>query len=87
MEFIYEIDQKYQNKNILIVSHGIVGSILMEVNDSDENVKNAKAYNFDFAPVPHNEDYEIDFHRPYIDQITFEKNGKKFEFVKEVFDC
>ncbi len=87
MDFIFEIDKKYRGKKILIVSHGLVGSILMSVEDRDENVQNAVVYNFDFAPFPHDDNYQLDFHRPYIDQITFEENGKKYEFVKEVFDC
>gem|GEM_PF-6587284 len=69
MEFLYEIDKKYDNKNILIIAHGIVGNILMEYEGSCDDVKNAQPYNIDFAPIPHNEDYELDFHRPFIDEI------------------
>ena len=87
MEFMYEIDQKYSDKNILIVAHGVVGSVLRNVEDKEEVVKNATPYVFDFAPIPHNENYELDYHRPFIDKISFTENGKKYEHIKEVFDC
>jgi len=28
-----------------------------------------------------------DLHRPYIDEVTFEKDGEKYERVEDVFDC
>jgi isoleucyl-tRNA synthetase len=40
----------------------------------------------DFAPIPHDDDYVLDLHRPYIDEITYEKGGKKFSRIPEVFD-
>src|SRR6185436_11911753 len=48
-----------------------------------------------FAPIPHNKHYELDFHRPYIDEITFKcvgaPDGKKcdgvMKRVPEVIDC
>lgn len=87
MEFMYEIDQKYENKNILIVSHGIVGLSLKEFSGCNQ-IKNAYPYKIDFAPIPHNENYELDFHRPYIDEISWKnEQGEKYEFIKEVFDC
>lgn len=32
-------------------------------------------------------DGEIDLHRPFIDEITFEKHGKTYKRVEEVLDC
>lgn len=88
MEFIYEIDEKYSDKNILIVAHGAVGAFLQEqkMEDSCKNIKNAVPYTFDFAPIPHDKNYELDYHRPFIDKISFTENGKKYEHIKEVFD-
>jgi isoleucyl-tRNA synthetase len=41
---------------------------------------------YDFAPIPHNDDYILDYHRPYIDDVVFEQNGKKMNRIEEVFD-
>jgi broad specificity phosphatase PhoE len=87
LDFIYEIDKKFSEKKILIVSHGIVGSFLMDVEDKKENVENSKIYNFDFAPIPHDKNFELNYHRPYIDEISFIEDGKKYEFIGDVFDC
>ncbi len=48
--------------------------------------KNAEWRELDFVPLPHNEDFEIDLHRPYIDEIVLEKDGKEFFRTKEVMD-
>ena len=32
-------------------------------------IENAEMKELDFVPLPHNEDYELDLHRPYIDEI------------------
>ena len=39
-----------------------------------------------FVPFPHNDDFDLDPHKPYIDQIVLEKDGKEFTRVKEVMD-
>lgn len=99
-EFIYEIDKEYQGRKILIVTHEYCIWILdairegldipstIELKDSDEQIIMPGRYiRYDFSAIPHNDIYELDFHRPYIDQIIFEENGKKFKRVKEVVDC
>ncbi|MEK7539047.1 MAG: class I tRNA ligase family protein [Patescibacteria group bacterium] len=92
----YEFEEKYQNKNILIISHGaplwMLFSILngYNVNESismtgglfrhSEEVEkgvsgqfhlfaNAEYRVVNFIPIPHNSDYELDYHRPYIDNL------------------
>jgi len=84
-EFLYEIEGKYRNKNILIVTHeypawlmlsGAMGadvkkSIEMRGNKEDF-VKTGQVVKFDFCPIPHNGNFELDLHRPYIDEIEFE---------------
>lgn len=99
-DFLYEIDKKYKDKNILIVSHGLVLTMLhasSEGMDFDQTVKmydefkysykNAQVGVIDFSWLPHNASYEIDLHRPYIDELTFEKNGKEYRRIPEVVDC
>ncbi len=98
-EFMYEIDRDNQNKNILIITHeypiwmfeaiknglNIQKTASLKKPESDF-VPTAHFADYDFAPIPHNDDYELDFHRPFIDEITYEKNGKKMIRVKDVFD-
>lgn len=42
----------------------------------------------DFAYIPHNAEYELDFHRPYIDTVEYtdKKTGAKMKRIKDVFD-
>jgi isoleucyl-tRNA synthetase len=98
-DFIYEINQKHQSENILIVTHEYPMWMLNALKDGLENTEAIKlkpegvdfvlpgtVMEYDFAPIPHNNDYVLDLHRPYIDEITFEKNGKKMTRIQDVFD-
>lgn len=97
-EFLYEIEQMYQDKRILIVSHGAVTralellsqgidfNTLFATTRAYHNFDNAEIRQIDFAPLPHNDTYELDLHRPYIDEVVLEKDGKQFTRVKEVMD-
>ena len=83
MEFLYEIERKYQGKKILIVSHeyaiwmmsaGIFGwSNKQSAEEKDKRtgdfVELAEVVNLPFVPLPHDEDYELDLHKPYIDEV------------------
>lgn len=100
MNFLYEIDSKYQNKNILVVTHG--GPVwlgIAGVNGFDKNkslemlhgnslyVKNAEFREINKIQFPHNENYELDLHKPYIDKVELVCNcGGELERVKEVMD-
>lgn len=96
-EFLYEIENKYSGKNILIISHGDPiwmahsvaegASILKMLWILEEHYpKYAEINKLEFIPLPHNEDYERDLHRPYIDEIVLEKDGEEYRRVKEVMD-
>ncbi len=100
MDFFYEIDKKYEGKNILVISHGdpifmaltgLRGMSEKEVLDfrkNSEYPQNAKPIFYDFAPIPHDENYFLDFHRPYIDKISWKnEKGEEYKHIKEVFDC
>ena len=98
MDFIYEIEKKYKDKNILIISHeapmkclipGVDGlndeEVKKQLDKTDSNIKNAEILSFPFDPISHNEDYEPDLHRPYIDEINLVcKCGGKLVRTKEV---
>ncbi len=50
--------------------------------------KNAEVRELSFVPYPHNDHFELDYHRPYIDDITLiDSDGTKLERIKDVFDC
>jgi len=98
-DFMYDIDTKYAGKNILIVSHGAVtrGISLVaqgfsfrkmtELSSEFENFNNAEVREVDFVPLPHNREYEVDLHKPYIDEVVLvDEEGKELTRVKEVMD-
>lgn len=100
--FLYEIEDKYKNKNILIVSHeypawlmlsGAMGADVkksLKIRGNKEDfIKTGEVIKLDFAPIPHNENFELDFHRPYIDEVEFSCSKCKgaMKRIPDVFDC
>ncbi|HMP67527.1 MAG TPA: class I tRNA ligase family protein [Candidatus Paceibacterota bacterium] len=98
-DFIYDIDKKYSDKTILIISHDWPLWMLQSVSLGLDNknifkiankdflfIETGEFRHFDFAPIPHNDEYVLDLHRPYIDEITYEKDGKLMTRIPEVFD-
>lgn len=98
-EFLYEINKKHQNKNILFVGHK--GTMVMQqcgalglndkqsgeaIDDGRFSLSNAEVRKMEFTPLPHNEHFELDLHKPFVDEIIYEKNGKKMKRVSEVMD-
>lgn len=100
MDAIYDYEKKYQGKNILIVSHGgpilnmilgVEGGEISKITDDIENKAypgNAEIRELDFVPLPHNENYELDFHKPYIDQVELvhPETGARLVRTAEVMD-
>jgi len=106
-EFIYDIEKKYQNKNILIVTHESPAKLLFSIASGfnmDELIKkgrhfdyfkNAEVRELKFVPISHNEDFELDLHKPYIDEVKLicphstnsgQACGRHMTRVKEVLD-
>jgi isoleucyl-tRNA synthetase len=99
-DFIYESENKYSKKNIFIIGHGgatralsfmVRGLTLDDLSSERDNplisLKNAEIRKFDFIPLPHNENYELDLHKPYIDEVELVCDcGGKLERAKEVMD-
>lgn len=91
------------SKNIrtkrFIISHGIATEVLEAVvrgADAEESrqiidtidVPVGDLRELDFVPLPHNKDYELDYHLPYIDQIKLEnEKGEALTRIPEVVDC
>ena len=101
--FLYEVDEKYQNKNILLVTHGgpawlltagaegknVKETLSMILDKKDYHyLQNAEVKEISFVPIPHNANFELDFHRPYIDNINFVcPCGNITKRIPEVLDC
>jgi len=97
-EFMYDINARYEGKNILIVSHGAplhlitlasLGYSTEEIIEHyyDDAFMNAEIKEVDWRNLPHNEDSEIDLHRPYIDDIVLTSTkDQPMRRVSEVFD-
>ena len=95
---LYELEQKYKNETILIVSHGIAGEVLEAVVRGADSMESKKIIDtidvpvadlrkLDFVPLTHNEDYELDLHRPYIDEIVLvSEKGTELRRTPEVMD-
>src|SRR3989344_5430219 len=82
MDFMFEIENKYQNKKIVIVSHqGPLNALI------DFRLDLAQVNDFDFIPYPHNDNFELDLHRPYIDEIELvTEDGRPLKRIPEVID-
>ncbi|MGB8815821.1 MAG: class I tRNA ligase family protein [Minisyncoccia bacterium] len=100
-DFLYEIDAKNEDKNILIISHntpiwlmfcGVQGLNRTEALKTKEQgvafIENSEIREIPFSPIPHNRNYELDLHRPFIDEVTLKcKCGGTMKRIPEVFDC
>ncbi|HVY35774.1 MAG TPA: class I tRNA ligase family protein [Candidatus Paceibacterota bacterium] len=96
--FLYDLEKTYQNKRILIVTHGgsaramelvargFAYDTLFETTREYRDFANAEVREIHFVPLPHNGDFELDLHRPYIDDVVLEKDGTQYKRVKEVID-
>jgi isoleucyl-tRNA synthetase len=100
-EFIFEVEKRYPGKKILFVTHGCPAWLLHTIeqgfsiaecaNDTlgpSTYLKNAEFNPLDFVPYPHNSKFELDLHRPYIDEIELvDRKGRVYERIPEVLDC
>ncbi len=98
--FFIDINEKYKDKNILIVSHRLP---LLLMAFSTEGVSDDKFSEFEeknpfevakfqevkFKKFPYDEKMNIDPHRPFIDEVKFycPKCGGIMERTPEVMDC
>ncbi|MDQ3245083.1 MAG: class I tRNA ligase family protein [bacterium] len=101
-EFIFEIEEKYKDKNILIITHGgpawilVATAKVLNINDTLDLLNQAKDFHYfqnseiqeiNFVPLPCNTDYELDLHKPYIDEVGLAcECGEVMTRTKEVMD-
>ncbi len=97
-DFIYELETSFSNETILIVTHGIGPEVLEAIIRGADGVESkkiidtlapplAQPYKLDFKNLPHNPDYELDFHRPFIDEVKLNCECKgEMKRIEDVFD-
>lgn len=99
-EFLYDIDSKHEGKTILLVTHDGPATAMLALAEGADDKRVLELWGFDidflspgqearvdFAQIPHNKMYELDLHRPYIDEITFTCDCRETMLrVPEVFD-
>jgi isoleucyl-tRNA synthetase len=57
-------------------------------NKKQESLQPAEICELPFVPLPHNDDYELDLHLPYIDEVELVgERGEKLTRIPEVVDC
>ncbi len=102
--FLFAVDATYANKKILMVTHAEPGFILEQVaacqscsvfapkekpyHEQEAYLQNAEYRVLSFTPYPHNEEFDLDLHRPYIDELPLEdEGGEPLTRIAEVVDC
>ncbi len=92
---LYELETLHKGKRILMVSHARTIWALRSVSKGLSAVSatklsepdNAEVVSLNFTLLPHNENYELDLHRPYIDDVVLcDENGEDLHRVLEVID-
>ncbi|MES2314539.1 MAG: class I tRNA ligase family protein [Patescibacteria group bacterium] len=97
-DFLYDIESKYAGKNVLIVTHGSPAMMLIaaaqgwdreQTAEYEKNnyIEKAGVRELNMKVVPHNSEYELDLHKPFIDEVKFSCScGGKMTRAKEVMD-
>jgi isoleucyl-tRNA synthetase len=97
--FMRELEERSSGETILIVTHGIGCESLFAIAEGADAVAswqliNERPFGYAFlaelpyVPLPLNDRYELDLHRPYIDSIVLkDEEGRLYERIPEVVDC
>ena len=96
-DFLYELERGFSGENILIVAHGLASEVIPAVALGADKAESKKLTEtplqvgefseVPFTPLPHNEDYELDLHLPYIDEIELvNEAGEPLTRVSDVLD-
>lgn len=103
MKSIIALEELYDGKTILLVTHGGPARMLLAAGQlltqedvlTDERdvittlyLGNAEVRKLDLMIVPRDETGAINLHRPYIDEVEMvDSNGEVMTRIKDVFDC
>lgn len=99
-DFLFDIERRYAGKRVLIVTHNVPAWLMQAVAERTphhelHNGSKAKLFmptaqyrEITFTPFPHNEYFELDLHRPYIDDVPLgDAVSGEWKRVPDVFDC
>jgi isoleucyl-tRNA synthetase len=99
-QLLFELDAKYESKNILLVTHRATlcsaisvceGEIFQRGTNNKKvwrTIENAESLELDFRSLPHDDTGAINFHVPFIDEvIVLDSEGNKMQREAMVFDC
>jgi isoleucyl-tRNA synthetase len=97
---IYELEEKYEGQNILLVSHSSPIEAINVYNSgtiyeksgtgpSDwKHFENGGILDLNFKPLPHDATGAVNFHIPFIDEVKiYDSNGNEMKRNAGVFDC
>lgn len=96
--FMYELEETLSSEVILIITHGAGLETLSALTSGFDAVESrhlletlnpvtGQVLPLPFVALPHNERYELDLHRPYIDSVSLVgTNGQPLMRVPEVMD-
>lgn len=101
MAVVTDLEQKYKDKNILIISHEyplwMLDTGMRGLTDKDsvrikevrpEYISTGEVKDLPVVNWPKNSQGELDLHRPYIDEVIFScACGGEYVRVPDVFDC
>jgi len=101
MALLEELEERYADKTILLVTHeypvwmlaaGLQGmtvpSAVSLKEGKEDFVSTGEVLELPFTPFPHNADFEFDLHRPYIDRVPVSCTcGGAMSRTPYVFDC
>jgi isoleucyl-tRNA synthetase len=98
-QFLYEVAAKHEGQTVLVVTHEYpvwlitaaangwnVDQASAEKEKREDFVLPGETTTLTVSRLPLNDAYELDFHRPYIDEVTFTQNGKLMRRIPDVFD-
>jgi isoleucyl-tRNA synthetase len=104
-DFLYDMEKRYEGKTILVVTHETPAYLLfaaahgsdreqsLELRKGETFVENAEWHKLDFSILPHDHEYQLDLHKPYIDEVKLpcsqsacRQSGGEMKRVKEVMD-
>jgi isoleucyl-tRNA synthetase len=96
-EFIRDMENKYPEKRILVVSHGLPLLLFEASTEGWSREKTAEAFQKNLiqpagwkkvlaAYLPYNDEMEVDLHRPYVDEVNFACSSCKEGSMKRVKD-
>jgi isoleucyl-tRNA synthetase len=99
-DVLYAYERAHAGKKILFITHdgtarmmsaageGLTVDQMVEKFSTPADFLETGEYRMiQFCPLPHNAEHELDMHRPYIDDVVLEKDGKEYRRVADVFDC